>query len=272
MSKKLRGAGRGHWLVNPRKIERWVDLASIQVCDSDFEGAIATCQKVIRNTSRVSLARADALKYLGIAEGMLQNFDAAYAAYSEALEIAPHEPEIWYNRGVTCRFVLRIGQSVRDLERAVKLEGNGDMAERFSLECQLSRDLAERSMALRGPGFTLEQLIEQEDLFHRAITLMNREEWSEAEQSFRLVITMGDCLPQPWGNLGVCLLMQGRKEEGEVALRRALEVDPGYEPALKNLKVLASLGAGDRPISVEIPSPFAGRNPKLSLSFRAASD
>ncbi len=31
---------------------------------------------------------------------------------------------------------------------------------------------------------------------------------------------MGDCLPQPWGNLGICLMMQERYDEAEAALKR----------------------------------------------------
>ena len=51
-------------------------------------------------------------------------------------------------------------------------------------------------MALRGPDFTLDQLIEQEDLFQNGLQL------KEAEQAFQASIAMGDCLPQPGGNLG----------------------------------------------------------------------
>jgi Tfp pilus assembly protein PilF len=49
---------------------------------------------------------------------------------------------------------------------------------------------------------------------------------------------MGDCLPQPWGNLGICLVMQNRFDEAEAAYRRALKIDPKYKRAKENLESL----------------------------------
>ena len=49
---------------------------------------------------------------------------------------------------------------------------------------------------------------------------------------------MGDCLPQPWGNLGICLMMQERYDEAEEALKRALVIDPKYAIAKNNLAAL----------------------------------
>ncbi len=68
-------------------------------------------------------------------------------------------------------------------------------------ELKFARDLVEKTLKLSGPGFTLDQLIEQEDLFQNGLQLMEAGKWKEAEQAFQASITMGDCLPQPWGNL-----------------------------------------------------------------------
>ena len=82
------------------------------------------------------------------------------------------------------------------------------------------------SRALRGPHFTFDQLIAQEELFQQAVQMMAQHRWAEAEPIFRQSIAMGDVLPQPWGNLGICLLMQRQFDAAEAALRRALEIDP----------------------------------------------
>lgn len=50
---------------------------------------------------------------------------------------------------------------------------------------------------------------------------------------------MDDYLPQPWVNLGISLVMQKRFDEAEAAYRRALEIDPGYGFARKNLENLS---------------------------------
>src|SRR5260370_9332640 len=89
-------------------------------------------------------------------------------------------------------------------------------------------------MKPRGPDFTLDQLIEQEGLFQNGLQLMEAGEWEEAEQAFQASITMGDCLPQPWGNLGISLMMQERYDEAEAALKRALVIEPRYTLATIN--------------------------------------
>jgi tetratricopeptide (TPR) repeat protein len=266
MVKKLRGGGPSKWSVNPRKLERLLELAAVQLSRGAYHEALATCERILRDTSRVSRARADALEVTGVAQSMLQNFEAAYAAYTEALGIAPRRSRLWYNRGLTCRYVMRAGQSVRDLERAVELEGSGKMARQYAGALDFSRELARRGMNLRGPGFTLEQLIEQEDLFQRAAGLIEAEGWVEAEHLLRQVIAMGDCLPQPWGNLGVCLMMQGRTEEAECALRRALQIDPEYETARHNLTGLEADGEASTRI-LRMQRPFEGRRLPMSLTF-----
>jgi hypothetical protein len=48
--------------------------------------------------------------------------------------------------------------------------------------------LAEKTLKLRGPDFTLDQLIEQEDLFQDGLQLMEAGEWEEAEQAFQASI------------------------------------------------------------------------------------
>ena len=108
-------------------------------------------------------------------------------------------------------------------------------------ELKFAREVAERTLKLRGPNFTLEQLIEQEDLFQDGLQLMEAGEWQKAEQAFQASIAMGDCLPQPWGNLGISLMMQERYDEAEAALKRALVMDPKYTLAKNNLAALPEI-------------------------------
>ena len=130
---------------------------------------------------------------------------------------------------------------------------------------EFTEHAAREECALRGPGFTLEQLIEQEESGQRGVTLMEQEAWSDAEKRFREVIAMGDVLPQPWGNLGICLLMQQRYDEAEEALKRALEIDAKYELAQANLAMLERARSGGIAPRVVTSDPFA--NAKRSIDF-----
>src|SRR5229473_8687921 len=127
--------------------------------------------------------------------------------------------------------------------------------------------MAGESQKLRGPNFTLDQLIEQEDHFQNGLQLMEAGQWQEAEQAFQASIDMGDCLPQPWGNLGISLMMQERYDEAEAALKRALDMDPRYTLAKENLAALPKIRRTGLPPIVDIRDPFKSSKLKQSITF-----
>jgi tetratricopeptide (TPR) repeat protein len=268
MSKKTKRPKPKHRPVQPHEIDRWLDQATRRLAGADYPGVIPTTQRILRHTAASPEQRAAALDHLGAAHLMLQQFDAAYAALSQALALTPHDASLWYNRGLASRFTMRFGQALRDFERAAALESDPVLAQKVVEELRVSRQMVERELAMRGPHFTLEQLIAQEELFQRGVQQMAAEAWEQAEQTFRQVIAMGDGLPQPWGNLGACLIMQQRYDEAEVALRRALAIDSNYEFARYNLAALPSFRQSSEPPISRISGPFDGHNLKKSLTFR----
>ena len=233
----------------------------------DYVGAVDTCQRLLNYLPQKAQQRAEALYYLATAQSMLQNFPQAYEAYTEALSVTPEDAQLWYNRGLASRFTARTGQSVRDFERAIELNKNPALTRQFAEELKFSRDLADKSRKMRGPNFTLDQLIEQEELFQSALDLMQSGKWEEAEKAFQRVIEMGDCLPQPWGNLGTCLIMQERYDEAEAALKRALEIDPRYAPAKQNLALLPETRRTGPPKMVGMLDPFKASKVKQEITF-----
>ena len=267
MAKKKRSAPQRR-AVRSQEIEQWLNRATRLLADADYQGAITIARRVLLKPSASPAQRAEALDRIGGAHLMLQDYDAAYAAISEALLISPSDSCLWYNRGLTCRFTMRSGQALRDFERAVELEQDEEFRRRFDEELRFSRQIAEQSLALRGPSFTLDKLIDQEELFQSAVRMMAARQWAQAEETFRRVIAMGDCLPQPWGNIGACLIMQQRYDEAEDALRRALEIDPRYEYARANLAALPRMRRSPLPPMSQISGPFDGQNIKKGITFR----
>lgn len=210
--------------------------------------------------------RAESLGYAGIAHSMLQQFDAIYNLLSEAVGLDSTDAYLWYNLGHACRFTTRIGQSLQCFERAVSLEESGEMAERFASAVQFSQEIAQHSLELRGEGFSLEQLIAQEEAFQQGTQKMAAGQWEAAEQIFQRVIEMGDCLPQPWGNLGISLMMQQRYDEAESAYRRALSIDSRYAIARRNLKMLPRIRRSGPPPFFQMSEPF--EKLKTSIEFQ----
>jgi tetratricopeptide (TPR) repeat protein len=233
-----------------------LERAARQLTDGDYAGAVQTCQEFLPLAQERPFQRAEFLNCMGTGNMMLREYDAAYDAFTETLEIVSNDPYLWYNRGIASRMTMRSGQALQDFERAVVLEGTGSMAGQYAHAEQLTRQLVQQHLAMRGSDFTLEQLIEQEELFQQAVNRMAAGAWTEAEEMLRRVIALRDGPPQPWTNLGACLAMQRRYDEAEAAYQRALERDPNNENALHNLRLLAETRQTDDLPESQVVNPF----------------
>ena len=268
MSRKLKQSKQKKKVTaSPSQADKYFDLIGHQIFQGNYAEAVANCERLLNYLPAHAHQRVDVLDQLGTAQGMLQNFPQSYAAYTEALSLDPDNAELWFNRGMASRFTTRFGRSLRDYERAKELTIRPELAPKLEEELKFARKLAEKSLKMRGPDFTLDQLIEQENLFQDGLEFMENGEWEEAEQAFRTSISMGDCLPQPWGNLGICLIMQERYDDAEAALKRALVIDPRYTLAKTNLAGLPEIRRKGPPEIVGINDPFKNSKLKQSITF-----
>jgi lipoprotein NlpI len=226
------------WLVGKQQVDDLLEKASSQLAAQDYEGAVRTCKRILQYVSRKDKIRAEALGMMGMAYAIQKKFEESYQALCEAVQIDPENSSLLFNRGLSARFTSRTGQSLRDFEQVRSMKKDAIVAQRLEKELEIARKVAFSEMKLRGDDFSLDQLIEQQVLFQQGNQLSNQGKWREAEACFSRSIQMGDCLPQPWGNLGICLLMQNRFDEAEDAYRRALALDPDYEHAKLNLDAL----------------------------------
>ena len=247
--------------------DKLFDLIGHQIFQGDYAEAVVNCERLLNYLPRHAPMRADVLDQMGTAHAMLQNFPQSYEAYTEALSLNPNSAELWYNHSMASRFTARFGRALRDIERAIELNTRSELAKKFDEALKFSRKMAKESMKLRGPNFTLDQLIEQEDLFQKGLQLMEEGKWEEAGQAFQASIAMGDCLPQPWGNLGISLMMQERYDEAEEALKRALVIDPKYTIAKNNLAALPEARRTGPPKFGGMNEPFRDSKLKQSITF-----
>ncbi len=242
--------------VNISQADRLFDFAGQQILREAYTGTVTNYERLLTFLPPYSPLLVDVLDQLRTAQALLQNFPQSYAAYTEALSFDPHNAALWLNRGMASRFTSRFGRSLRDYERAKELHIRPELAKKLEEELKFACEVAEKTRKLRGPDFTLDQLIEQEDLFQDGLQLTEAGERKEAEQAFQTSITMGDCLPQPWGNLGISLMMQKRYDEAEAALKRALVIDPRYTLAKSNLDALPEIRRTGPPARIDIRDPF----------------
>jgi tetratricopeptide (TPR) repeat protein len=165
---------------------------------------------------------------------------------------------------LSAQFLSLTVQALRDLEQAVKLARNPENRETFRTTLASTREIVQKQLMVRGPDFTRDQLAEQQELFHHGLDLMTEERWAEAGEAFRRVIDMADVAPQPWGNLGGCLVMQEQYHEAEEAFKRALEIEPDYDLARENLALLSS-GLGRMPARIRLRKAYEGMDINLGV-------
>ncbi len=267
--KSKRSIHRQKGLALPRLLEQQVSRAQQQMFRGDFPGTINTCEPLLASLPRRSSLRAEVLILLGLAHSMQHHYQESYDLFTEALTIDPTNAEVWYNRGLACRFTTRFGQAVRDFEHAVALSRHdtSELARTFATELEISRKDLQEAMREHEISITLEQFIEREERFMQAMSLMRQSKWQEAELAFRQVIEMGGGLPQYWGNLGVSLIMQTRYEEAETALQCALEIDPHYTLARTNLEKIPDVRRAGGPLGIELRDLSQVPGIKQSIAF-----
>lgn len=252
--------------------EPWVQRAQDakqQMFAGDFAGCIHTCEPLLTALPGRSAVRLEVLMLLGLAHGMLQQYQQSYDVFSEAIAIEPTFAESWYNRGLACHYLARLGEAVQNFERAVELskDETSDMARKFALQLEEGRQELQEAMQAHGTDITFEQYLEREEWFTQALRLVRQEQWSEAERLFRQLTETGSRIPSYWGNLGVCLMMQLRYDEAEAVLKHALAIDPDYSIARDNLKRLPEIRRSKKPPEHRLINPLREAEAKQSLAL-----
>ena len=76
--------------------------------------------------------------------------------------------------------------------------------------------------------------------YNRGLIDNKREHYKEATKAFRLAVKLQPDFSNAWNMLGLSLFQQGKMEEAELCLLKALELEPENEYAKKNLNAVRS--------------------------------
>ena len=242
----------------PAQTLQWMVKVQEHLAQKDYESVVKDGERLLSYLPMHARERITVLLFLVVAYSSLDEYARAYDLCEEAVKLAPNDADVWYNHGLASRFTLRFSQSLLDFERAAKLD-TGGLKKLIQEELKIAQKQVQVAMKLRGPNFTFEQYVEQENLYHQALACMDARKWIEAEEAFHATIGIGDCLPQPHGNLGICLMMQERYDEAEEEFKRALAIDPNYQLAKQNLRALPETRRNGPPDVIGWSDPFSGK-------------
>ncbi|HTK10570.1 MAG TPA: tetratricopeptide repeat protein [Ktedonobacteraceae bacterium] len=266
MTKKKQTMQRNNKSNTPAGAQKLLETLMLQINQQDYAKAIDNGEKLLNYLPKTSPLRADVLSLLGDAYAFTQDYPKSYKVTHELVQLRPNDPVAWYNHGLASFFTSRMGRAVRDFERAMQLDKTGNFKTKDIAKMpREARKMADAALKIRGKDFTLDQLIAQEDIYQQGLAYMEEKKWQEAEDAFRKSIAIADVLPQPWANIAGTLLMRERYDEAEIALRHALKIDPKYQLAKQNLKLLPELRLHglpepDRMVNYD---PFRGATPSF---------
>lgn len=87
-------------------------------------------------------------------------------------------------------------------------------------------------------GLELDNYIESLKQFNKAFELMQNKQWEKAIIVYKEAITINSTTPQAFGNMALCYAHLNENEKAMEAFDRAIALDPMYEPAIINKKML----------------------------------
>ena len=92
---------------------------------------------------------------------------------------------------------------------------------------------------------SLDACVANARLFDRAFLCLNNRQLDEAVELFKRVLVENPKHVQSYGNLALAYAGLGRRSDAIACFDRALELDPGYEPAKLNRRVTEKMREGE---------------------------
>jgi tetratricopeptide (TPR) repeat protein len=170
--------------------------------------------------------------------------DAAGAIpyFERAVKILPPFSSAHFDLGMAARQTLDIPKAVAAFQAAERYsdpeDGIGEMARK---ELQWLE-----KVALKGtPFLTLDAYVANARLFDRAFECLEERQFEQAVELFQRVLQENPRSIQSYGNMALAYAGLGRKAEAMKCFDRALELDPGYQPAISNRLVTSNMREGE---------------------------
>ncbi len=178
---------------------------------------------------------------LGTVAAFDDKHDEAVQFFIKATQIAPDFVEAHYNLATAYKKQLKIPEMITTYRQVVKI---GEPDSYVVEQAQEMLNSLEQHI-LDSDGVSLDEYLRGYQIFEQGVKYMHSENWEVAITKFNETINVTPNHTQSYGNLGICYSSIGRKQEALNAFDKAIELDPNYEPALVNRKIVESLEEGE---------------------------
>jgi tetratricopeptide (TPR) repeat protein len=179
---------------------------------------------------------------MGTVLAMKGDYEGSIACFDTCLDIFPYFPEAWFNKGVSHKKLLDVGNTIKSFKNVLEFGDRDDDFVRSARE--LVEGMAESIH--RDTGLSVDDYLRDMDRFEDAFSKMQNGEYEEAISGFLKVCESSNNHVQSYGNLGLCYAFLGKKQEALAAFDKALTIDPQYEPAITNRAIFMSLKDGEK--------------------------
>jgi len=181
---------------------------------------------------------------IGTAHAFLGRHREAIAWFDRAITIFPHCVEALVNRA-------RAWQQLGDFSNTVRAHRKVlEYGDPHDPDVAQSREFLDEVTAMVNAeygGISVDAFLKSSDDFAKAYECMERREWEMAATLFKAVLRVNPGSVPAHGNLGLCHAQLGRKADALAEIDKALELDPGYEPARINRRMVVKMVEGTPP-------------------------
>jgi tetratricopeptide (TPR) repeat protein len=187
---------------------------------------------------------------MGVYRAMVEkDAPGAVAYFEKAVQILPPFPEAHFNLGNAARQSCDILKAVAAYRLAERYsDGEDGIAALARKELRALEEILTRT----SPFQSLDQYLANAELYAEAFEYLMDRQFEQAVDLFKRVLSENPDHVQSYGNMALAYAGLGKRSESMACFERALTLDPEYEPALDNRRVIARMRDGE-PFVPDIP-------------------
>jgi tetratricopeptide (TPR) repeat protein len=170
----------------------------------------------------------------------LNRLEDAFTYFDKAVKSDPDYPAHWYNLGAAYLHKGYVAKAHECAKKALALNPDEEVKEKVENLLSGINEILDLELANK-PDIDRETYLMLEERFLRGIEFMDNENWDGAVEEFKYVASIDKSSAKAYGNLGVIYLLKGELEEAEKHLKKSLDIDPSYAPALINYQMLDAM-------------------------------